>query len=400
MNLNDGVLAGLRRIVPQFRGLAVAGNPGAPLQVRIMGAVQSGPPVNGTWRALDEVLDLNGTIWVCTAGGTPGTWVAAGTGVPMTVNGGTSTTPAITANNNTATSYIPSFHAFGPNANTGNFVIFRVGQGLAGQSAEFAYVQNSPRAFLGGFNGGPQTYGYDDTGKFWTGTYGSPRNTLDDGSGNTVFYANAKLAAGTATVSPLTFQSGTLLTTPAAGAAEYDGTCFYATAQASSRQVVDTEQFCTLTSTYTLTSQTAAQKLFNATSSGAVTVEASTTYFFECFYTLSAMSSTSGSFGFALGGSATLTAQLWETEGNKATLAAAASAQNTVNIASNTAIVTATTATVGWAKIWGKVRVNAAGTLIPQVSLGQAAAAIVGVDSYFRIWPVGAATVTNVGDWS
>jgi hypothetical protein len=71
-----------------------------------------------------------------------------------------------------------------------------------------------------------------------------------------------------------------------------------------------------------------------------------------------------------------------------------------VNTAANTAIVTATTATVGWAKVWGKIRVNASGTLIPQVSLGVAAAAVVGADSYFRIWPAGASAVTNVGNWS
>ena len=242
-----------------------------------------------------------------------------------------------------------------------------------------------------------------DTSNNWhiIASFGFTKNNiLDDGAGNATLAGLLKLAAGTATLTPLKFQSGTLNTTAAAGAMEYDGTAFYATAQANSRQVLDAEQMCTLTSAYTLTSQTAAQQLFNATANGALTVEASTTYYFECFFSLSAMSATSGSFGFALGGTATLTSQLWETEGNKATLATAASAQNTVNTAANTAIVTATTGTVGWAKVWGKVRVNAAGTLIPQVSLGVAAAAVVGADSYFRIWPVGSSSVTNVGDWS
>lgn len=75
-------------------------------------------------------------------------------------------------------------------------------------------------------------------------------------------------------------------------------------------------------------------------------------------------------------------------------------AQITDNTAANVTIVTANTTTTGHAKITGKVRVNAGGTLIPSVSLGVAAAAIVGTDSYFRIWPVGAGTVTNVGNWS
>jgi hypothetical protein len=64
------------------------------------------------------------------------------------------------------------------------------------------------------------------------------------------------------------------------------------------------------------------------------------------------------------------------------------------------AIATATTNTVGWAFVQGILRVNAGGTIIPQVSLGIAAAAVVGRDSYFRIWPWGNGTVTSVGNWS
>lgn len=233
-----------------------------------------------------------------------------------------------------------------------------------------------------------------------SGAITSLHNTLEDGSGNLSTGATITPGAGATTYPPLKLLSGTLMTSAAAGAVEYDGTCFYGTAQASSRQVLDAEQFQTLTSPYTLTSQTAAQKMFNATTNGQVTLEANTTYWFECWFTLSSMSASSGSFGFALGGTVGITSQMWETEGNKATLATAASAQNTANTAANTAIVTATTATVGWAKVWGKIRTSTAGTLIPQVSLGVAAAAVVGADSYFRIWPAGATGVTNVGNWS
>jgi hypothetical protein len=347
------------------------------------------------------VAVTDGTEAAVFNGGTPTYALVNGAlATPQVMNAGDASNPALLAQNPTATSFIPVFHAFAPNATSGQAVMFRVGQGLFGNSAEFQYVNASPRAFILSFNGGPQAVVFDDTGKVWTGAYTVPRNVLDDGSGNATLTGNLKLVAGSTSRAPQTFQSGTLLTTAAAGAAEYDGTAFYLTAQASARQVADTEQFITLTSAYTLTSQTAAQKLFNSSTNGALTVQAATAYFFECFYSLSAMSSTSGSFGFALGGTATLTSQLWQTEGNKAALATAASAQNTVNTAANTALVTATTNTVGWAKVWGKVRVNAAGTLIPQVSLGIASAAVVGVDSYFRIWPVGAATVTRVGNWS
>ena len=96
-------------------------------------------------------------------------------------------------------------------------------------------------------------------------------------------------SAGTA----MKLTSGTVMTTPEAGALEYDSTAFYATAAASTRQAIDAEQFITLTSTYTLTSQTAAQKLFNSSTNGAVTLAVGT-YYFECFFSLSSMSSSSG----------------------------------------------------------------------------------------------------------
>lgn len=274
------------------------------------------------------------------------------------------------------------------------------------------------------FQGGAQVTlpltGFGVAHLFSDGTYWYP---LGSGSGlSTAYLYNPVLAAatftggasfgannitggflrpqtGTAASPPIALTAGTNLTTPAAGAIEYDGSAFYFTPVASQRNVNDIEQFCTLTSPYTLTSQTAVQKLFNSTTNGAVTLPVGS-YFFECFFTLSAMSATSGAFGFAFGGTAVRASELWITEGNKAVLATAASGQNTTNTAANVAIVTATTGTVGWAKIWGKVRISTAGTLIPQVSLGVAAAAIVGVDSHFRIWGVGSSAVTSVGNWS
>jgi hypothetical protein len=209
--------------------------------------------------------------------------------------------------------------------------------------------------------------------------------------------------AGTTTVAPITFTSGVNLTTPAAGAREYDGVVFYNTAIANERSVDVGEQFITIQGgTFTLTSQTPAQKLFNSPTNGSLTVGGARTYLFECEFDLSSMSATSGSFGFALGGTATFTYLKWWSNANKAALATAAASQSTVNAnaAANTAIASATTNTVGWAFVQGILRVNAGGTIIPQVSLGIAAAAVVGRDSYFRIWSWGSNTVVSVGNWS
>lgn len=160
-------------------------------------------------------------------------------------------------------------------------------------------------------------------------------------------------------------------------------------------------QSITLTSTYTLTSQTAAQKLFNSSTNGAVAVLGSATYFFDGFYHLTSMSASSGSFGFALGGTAVLSSQQWHSAALKATtLTTAATMQTTFNTAANTTIVTASTATAGICHVWGKIIVTTGGTIIPQVSLGIAAAAVVGIGSYFHIWKAGSNSFTTMGAWS
>lgn len=182
------------------------------------------------------------------------------------------------------------------------------------------------------------------------------------------------------------------------GTFEFENPAFYMTGATSQRGAVLVDQYTIQTATHTLTSQTAAQALFDSTTNGAVTLVAGT-YEFECQFSLSSMSGSSGSFGFALGGGATFT-QYWWSLANKATLATAANGQVTFNTAANTAIATASTATVAFARIHGVVIVTVGGTLIPQVSLGVAAAAVVGVGSYFKIRALGGATAASSGNWS
>jgi len=207
------------------------------------------------------------------------------------------------------------------------------------------------------------------------------------------------LVAGTTTVAPLDFASGTNLTTALPGVVEYDGTVFYATPTASQRGVIMAEQIILLQAAYTLTSQTAAQKLFNTPASGQVTLSVGT-YEFECFYSLSSLSSTSGSFGFALGGTATFTQFFQSLAIRNGTVSSPTAPNTTYNIAANTNISGNSTATTGYANISGIINVSVTGTIIPQVSLGIAAAAVVGIGSYFRIRPIGSTTVTSVGNWS
>jgi hypothetical protein len=182
------------------------------------------------------------------------------------------------------------------------------------------------------------------------------------------------------------------------GTFEFENPAFYMTGATSQRGAVQVDQYALQQATHTLASQTAAQPLFDTTTNGQVTLVAGT-YEFECQFSLSSMSGSSGSFGFALGGGATLT-QYWWSLANKATLATAANGLVTYNTAANTTLVTANTNTVAFARIHGVVIVTVGGTLIPQVSLGVAAAAVVGIGSFFKIRALGGSAVTSIGNWS
>jgi hypothetical protein len=209
------------------------------------------------------------------------------------------------------------------------------------------------------------------------------------------------LAAGTATTAPLKFVAGVNLSTATAGATEYDGAVFYGTTAANSRGIWPIEHFMVLTSANTLSSQTAVQPIFDGgggTTNGAITLPIGT-YFFECAFSLTSMSSSSGSFGFALGGTATIS-QSWRSSAAKpSALATATAMEQAFSTTANTSLTTANTNTVGMAYINGVIRVTVAGTVIPQVSLGAANAAIVGLDSYFRAYQIGNASATYVGNW-
>ena len=227
---------------------------------------------------------------------------------------------------------------------------------------------------------------------------------LVDTNGAT-FNGTLTLRAGTATAgtAPLYMTSGTNLTTAAAGAVEYDGNTPYFSIAASTRGVMPTEQIVVLTGTNNLTSQTAAQPIFDGgggPTNGSVTLPIGT-YQFECVYALTAMSATSGSFGFALGGAATKT-YTYDATASKAGTAAATSQAGfkLFSSAAATALVTNSTGTVGSAVIKGIIRVTSAGTIIPQVSLTVASAAIVSANSYFKVSPLGnVSTVATVGNW-
>ena len=185
------------------------------------------------------------------------------------------------------------------------------------------------------------------------------------------------------------------------GTFEFENPAFFMTGATSQRGAVLVDQYTILQATNTLTSQTAAQALFDVTGSGQVTLVAGT-YEFECQFSLSSMSGSSGSFGFALGGGATFT-QYWIASARKSALTDTATTNALVvsyNTAANTGLTVANLVATGFARIHGVVIVTVGGTLIPQVSLTQAAAAVVGIGSFFKIRALGSSAATTSGNWS
>jgi len=216
------------------------------------------------------------------------------------------------------------------------------------------------------------------------------------------------LRAGSATAGswPI-LGSGTVLTSPAAGALEYDGTAFYFDTSSTSRGVVSAEAFCSRTTTKTMTSNTSLQAIFDQApaTNGTLTLPGSTSYFFECFLNVSSMSATSGNAGFSIvgGGTAGFTSAAWFAVGLDATTQTTAAAVGGISAATNAAtgnIVTAAAGTAMFAFIKGIFRISTAGTIIPSIQLTTAASAVIGVNTFFRCYPIGSNTVVAVGNWS
>ena len=84
---------------PVFSGaVSTGGLTGATAASRYAGATTSGAPASGTFITGDWVIDQTGKIWICTTGGTPGTWAQAGSTIPLTTLGDTlyeNATPAL-----------------------------------------------------------------------------------------------------------------------------------------------------------------------------------------------------------------------------------------------------------------------------------------------------------------
>jgi hypothetical protein len=104
-------------------------------------------------------------------------------------------------------------------------------------------------------------------------------------------YAEIKPRGGSATQAPMTFTSGTVLTTPAAGVLEYNGQFFVTGNTTTKRALVSSKHLYSLTSTRSLTTSAGTVSVFNVS----LALEANTVYEFEIWFGLTAATSVSGS---------------------------------------------------------------------------------------------------------
>jgi hypothetical protein len=216
---------------------------------------------------------------------------------------------------------------------------------------------------------------------------------------------NMITAAGTTAIPSVTLTAGTNLTTAAAGAVEHDGKAFYATSIASSRQVIVTEQIVTLTGNRAGSNVNTAQDVFDS-ANNLVTLDGSTTYEFEAQYSFErSAGSTSHTTNILFGGTATYTSIGYlATTGTVGGAGIAAAQQIRVGVATATAVTAASVSTTEncTIKLRGIMRINAGGTVIPQIQFSAApgGAPTFHANSFFRCWPIGTNAVIAVGNWS
>ena len=221
------------------------------------------------------------------------------------------------------------------------------------------------------------------------------------------FLTPIALPAGTTSNAPLKLQSGTSLTTAAAGAVEFDGKVLYSTP--AGRGVSPSMMFYRLNGSLAGSNASGAQSLFGV----GVTLAASTVYAFESFLIIQKTAgTTSHTIGLLYGGTATNSNISYFFTSTRDSTAASSGVSGTFTVAAGwntttgnivvTGSVTAANTTFT-AITKGTISINAGGTFIPQYQLsaapGGAYSTLAG--SYIAIWPIGAAGAnTSVGPWA
>ena len=214
---------------------------------------------------------------------------------------------------------------------------------------------------------------------------------------------SAELAAGTTSLAPLRFASGTNLTTALPGVMEYDGRVFYGTTQGTERGLMPAQQFYVLNANRGLATATTTQTLFNQT----FKVTSNTRYYYEAVIHISKTNATANTLQYAIVVSSAVLAAHKYTVSSRwgaaiTTVAAANQMSNRITTGFNTlvsvsAASAAAAATVN-AVIQGVIDVTTGGTINPQIALSTnatTAPTLIAGSSWF-MYPVGPISANTV----
>jgi hypothetical protein len=215
--------------------------------------------------------------------------------------------------------------------------------------------------------------------------------------------------AGSASQAPIVLTAGTNTSVAAAGAVEYNGGVFFGSPAAGQRGLLPAEYLVALASNYTANDLAGAQKVFNVPADGSISILANTTYMIEGLYIVApaiTFNAESLQTLFALGSGATLTSIRYVADSSTGLANATTSlTRRQVNTASATTVTSAApggAATNFVVQLRGIIRTNAAGTLTPQFQFtgSPGSAPVVQANSFFRLVPIGAGSVTTIGAWT
>jgi hypothetical protein len=229
-------------------------------------------------------------------------------------------------------------------------------------------------------------------------------SSTSDGVGALQVNGTMSFRTGAATTIPaIRFLPKTnLITSTSQGDMETDvnGLLYYSYA-ATDRGVVENSHYMCLTSNYTLANSTTAQRIFNTSTNGTIGVEA-LLYEFEMSLHITNMSTgNNGSLNisFTTSSGATLSSIQYRAIANKGTVTTANTAQITTSqTAASTAITASNSSSAAHAFVKGIMRFTSAGFVRPTITLNPASSAVVQINSYFKLTPLGGNAYASIGN--
>ena len=220
-------------------------------------------------------------------------------------------------------------------------------------------------------------------------------------SDGATFGSSVNLAAGSSTIAPIKFTSGTNLTSPTAGALEYDGNAYYATVN-SGRGFLPSTQLSIATSDIALSDINTAQNVFGS-SSDVITLAANTTYLVNGVYFIQSGTVThTTAISFTYSGTAPTMS--FYSLSLAAAVGTVSRAQDMVYYEGITGgLINSTSSSArNVIKFEGVLKTSNGGSLTPQITFSAQPGGtnLTKFGSYIALTPVGNDTVTSIGPWS